>query len=193
MIENKLDIISHSCESHIKIVDATLLRHKESIVETADLICSSIRRGGKVVLFGNGGSAADAQHIAAEFVGRFLTERSSLPAFALTTDPSVVTAIANDYGYNHIFARQVEALVNCDDVVVAISTSGNSENVVEGVQAAIKKGATAVALSGNGGGRLHDMANILIDVPSSDTPRIQEVYVLIGHLICELVENDLLK
>ena len=155
------------------------------------LIVSAYRAGGKVVLFGNGGSAADAQHIAGELVGRFKLERPALPAVALTTNTSVLTAVANDYGYETTFSRQVEALVGEKDVVVGLSTSGNSPNVIEAIKAAKIKGAKTICLTGGNGGQLAEEADLVIRVPSDSTPRIQEAHITIGHIVCELVEREL--
>jgi D-sedoheptulose 7-phosphate isomerase len=161
------------------------------IVRAAGLIADSLRRGGKVLLFGNGGSAADAQHLAAELVGRYLKERAALPAIALTANSSNLTAVANDYGYEAVFRRQVEALCGPDDVVVAISTSGDSANVVAGVEAAHAIGARTIGLTGVGGGRLLEACDECVRFPSDDTPRIQEGHTLIGHILCEIVEDEL--
>lgn len=184
-------LIDSSFESHSRVLEETQIKHRDTILKAADLIAQSYDTHGKVVLFGNGGSAADAQHLAAEFVGRFLRDRPSLPAVALTTDPSIVTAIANDYGFDKVFARQIEALVSPHDVIVAISTSGNSANVVVGVEAAKRKGAKVIALTGQGGGNLAELVDVLIDIPSIKTPRIQEMHILVGHLICEIVESKI--
>lgn len=154
-------------------------------------IIKALRRGNKVVLFGNGGSAADAQHIACELAGRFKRERRGLPAIALTTNTSALTAIANDYSYDEVFSRQVEGLVNRGDVVIGISTSGNSMNVIKGIKVAKGKGAFTVGLTGATGGKLGEVVDICIKVPSTDTPRIQEAHITIGHIICQLVEEGL--
>jgi len=159
------------------------------IEKAAQMIVDCYKKGGKVVLFGNGGSAADAQHIAAELVGKYKLERKALPAIALNINTSIITAIGNDYGFEKVFSRQVEALVNENDVVIALSTSGNSENVIAGVLRAKDRGAKVVALTGSSGGRLKESADILLNVPSDDTPRIQEAHITIGHIICGLVEN----
>jgi D-sedoheptulose 7-phosphate isomerase len=155
------------------------------------LIARALKNGKKVVLFGNGGSAADAQHIACELAGRFKLERRGLPAIALTTNTSTITAIANDYGYDKVFSRQVEAIVDKGDIVIGISTSGKSPNVIEGVKAAKEHGAITVGLTGAEGGRLEKVVDICIKVPSDDTPRIQETHITIGHIICQLVEESL--
>lgn len=161
-----------------------------AICEVADALRACIARGGKILLMGNGGSAADSQHIAAEIVGRFKKERRGLPAIALTTDTSILTSVGNDYGYDFIFSRQVEALCSSLDVVIGISTSGNSKNVVKGIEAAIEVGATTVALVGSSGGKLAEICTYNLTIPSSDTPRIQEAHILIGHSLCEMLESD---
>jgi len=163
----------------------------DALVRVAATLVAAYRRDGKVLLFGNGGSAADAQHIAAELEGRYLHDRPALHALALHTNTSALTAIANDYGYARVFARQVEAAVRPGDVVIGISTSGNSENILEGVRAARAQGAVTVALTGAGGGRLKNLVDHCLAVPSAETPRIQEAHILIGHILCELVEQEL--
>ena len=152
-------------------------------------IVHALREGRKILFFGNGGSAAAAQHLAAEFVNRFLYNRPALPAIALTTDSSVITSISNDYEYDKIFSRQIEALGKKGDVAIGISTSGNSPNVLLGLQKAVDMGLTAVALTGGDGGKLKTVAEISLIVPSQETPRIQEVHITIGHVICELIEE----
>lgn len=149
----------------------------------------SLQHGGKVLLMGNGGSAADAQHIAAELVGRYLSERQGLASIALTTDTSILTAVGNDYGFDHVFARQVEALANPQDIVVGYSTSGNSANVCLAMAAAKNKGCRTVALTGESGGKLVSLVDECIRVPSSFTPRIQEVHAFIGHMLCAFVDE----
>ena len=147
-----------------------------------------LAQGGKVVWLGNGGSAADSQHLASELVGRFRRERSGLASLALTTDTSILTSVGNDYGFEHIFARQVEALCAPGDVLVAISTSGNSANVVRAVESARRLGIFTVGLLGGEGGRLGSLCDAVLLVPSKETPRIQEGHILIGHILCELIE-----
>ena len=163
----------------------------QEILQAAEMIQHCLLKGGKLLLMGNGGSAGDAQHIAAELVGRFKTERKALPAIALTVDSSCLTALGNDYGFESIFERQVEALAHPDDVVLGISTSGNSENVIRGFKRANELGATTIALLGNQGGRAKEYARLAIVVPSSDTARIQEAHITVGHIICELIEQFL--
>lgn len=159
------------------------------IVNAAQMVLKAYQAGGKVLLIGNGGSAADAQHIAAELVGRFKRERKGLPAIALTTDTSILTALANDYGYDTIFSRQLEILASNKDVLLAITTSGTSPNILKAVEVAQSKGVAVIGLTGAKGGKLKDMADLTIMVPSDDTPRIQEAHITIGHIICHLVEK----
>ena len=186
-------IIKHEFSEHIKASQNTL----ESIVdqiETASKICiNSLKNGGKILIMGNGGSAADAQHIAAELVGRYKTERKGLPAIALTTDTSAITSIANDYGFLHVFDRQVEALAHKDDVVIGISTGGTSPNVVNALTAANKLDCKTIGLSGKDGGDFNALCDVNLVVNSNDTPRIQEMHILIGHTICHLIEQESFK
>lgn len=161
------------------------------IAQVAELIVDVYRQGKKVVWFGNGGSAADAQHLACELVSRFYLERKALASIALTTNTSELTAIANDYDFNKVFARQVEALVNPGDVVIGISTSGNSPNVIEGIKKAKQLGAVTIAFTGASGGKLKGNVDYLLAVPSEITPHIQESHIVIGHIICYLVEKEL--
>ena len=163
----------------------------EKLNQSAIKIISCLKNNGKVVLFGNGGSAADAQHMAAELIGRFKIERESISAIALTTDTSVITSIGNDYDFDKIFSRQCESLVNENDVVIAISTSGNSDNVINGVLKSKEKGSFVIGLTGSSGGKLKSSADILLDVPSDDTARIQESHRVIIHSLCELIEKNL--
>lgn len=156
-----------------------------------NLVIDVFKNNGKVVLCGNGGSAADAQHIAGELVGRFQLERQALPAIALTTNTSILTAVANDYDYNTVFSRQVEALVMEKDIVIGISTSGNSRNVLEALQAAHSKEARTIVLTGANGGKMAEIADLVLAVPSHNTARIQEAHITIGHIVCELVEAQL--
>jgi len=157
------------------------------------MIVDSIKNEGKVILFGNGGSAADAQHIAAEFAGRYLLERRPLPAIALTVNTSAITAIGNDYGFDHVFQRQVSALCNRTNVIIAISTSGNSRNVILGVEASRIKGARSIGLTGKSGGSLARHVDLAIRVPSESTPRVQESHLLIGHILSQVVERAFAK
>lgn len=174
---------------------------KQALLADEELIClvgevglelaETFRRGRRVFLFGNGGSAADAQHIAAELVGRYLFERPALPAMALTVNSSNLTAIANDYSYEAVFARQLEALGAAGDVAIGISTSGNSPNVLLAIEISKRKGMASVGLTGQGGGRLRLLSDRCICVPSQETPRVQEAHILIGHILSEIVETEL--
>jgi len=163
------------------------------ISEVGIALQQCIQRGGKVLLMGNGGSAADSQHIAAEIVGRFKKERKGLPAIALTTDTSILTSVGNDYGYNYIFSRQIEALCRPEDIVIGITTSGNSANVVSAIEAANTIGATTVGMTGGTGGKLSALCKYNIVVPSNVTARIQEAHIFIGHSLCEILESDWCK
>jgi D-sedoheptulose 7-phosphate isomerase len=161
------------------------------IAKVSARLVDTISQGNKVLLFGNGGSAADAQHIAAEFVGRFAFDRPALPALALSVNTSCVTAIGNDYGYDLVFSRQIEALARPGDLAIGISTSGNSSNVLRGLSVASKMGLCTVALTGCTGGKLKGVVDHCICAPSNETPRIQECHILIGHIISELVEETI--
>ena len=184
--------LDHSIE-----IKEALKVNTRQICDIAQAIIDSLAAGGKIVMFGNGGSAADAQHLAAEFVGQFDRVRGGLPAVALTVNTSVLTAVGNDFGFEEIFARQVEALVSKNDVVVGISTGGGSEtsrtsmNVVRGIEEAKKKGATTVGFLGKGGGLLKDLVDFPLIVPSDNTQRIQEAHITVGHILCTLVEKGL--
>ncbi len=165
-----------------------------SRVEAAAQACiNCMQAGNKVLLAGNGGSAADAQHIAGEFVSRFAFDRPGLPAIALTTDTSILTAIGNDYGYENLFARQVQAHAQKGDVFIAYSTSGKSPNIITALQEAKSRGVICIGMSGNRGGPMKDLCNHYLDVPSADTPKIQEGHAVLGHILCGLVEHTLFK
>lgn len=168
-----------------------LMQQSNTISELGLLISNCINKGARVFFFGNGGSAADAQHISAELVGKYQEKRKGLPSISFTTNTSVLTAIGNDFGYDFVFERQVESLVGADDVVVGISTSGNSQNVIRGIFAAKKIGAETIGLTGENGGKLSDIADIVLKVPSNNTQRIQECHIMIGHIICDIVEKNL--
>ena len=183
--------IAKRLEESAQIKRAIAKSKIREIERMVDFIIASYRTGGKVVLFGNGGSAADAQHIASELMGRFMLNRQALPAIVLTTNTSTLTAVANDYGYDAVFSRQVEALVNEGDVAIGISTSGNSPNVIEAMKMAKTKGAKTIGLTGGNGGKLAEVADLVLIVPSDSTPRIQEAHITIGHIVCELVEKEL--
>ncbi|MDO8578789.1 MAG: D-sedoheptulose 7-phosphate isomerase [Dehalococcoidales bacterium] len=183
--------IADRLEEHARVQHEIARTKLGEIEKAADLIIAAIKNGGKVIIFGNGGSAADAQHIAGELVGKFKMERQALPAIALNTNTSIVTALANDYGYETVFRRQIEALGNKKDIVIGISTSGNSPSVIEAIKAAKKLGAKTIGLTGGSGGQLAKAADFTIIVPSDNTPRIQEAHITIGHIVCELVEKAL--
>ncbi len=161
------------------------------IAEAAHLLVETFQAGGKVLFCGNGGSAADAQHIAAELSGRFYTDRPPLYAEALHVNSSYVTAVANDYGYDMVFSRMVEAAGRPGDILVAISTSGNSGNIIKAIEMASSKGMTVIGFTGETGGKMKACCDLLLNVPSTDTPRIQEAHILLGHIICEIVERTL--
>jgi len=177
--------MERSLEVHGRILTACL----PAMSKAADAIISAYSAGRKAIFFGNGGSAADAQHLAAEFVGRYLRERAPLPALALNSNSSAVTAISNDYGYAEVFARQLEALAVCGDVAVGISTSGNSPNVIQALRAARRLGLFTIGLTGASGGAMRNEVDVLIAAPSDETPRIQECHILIGHALCDAVEQ----
>lgn len=174
-------------ELHQKVKDQLLPR----IVKAAEIIIDCYKRGNKLLLCGNGGSAADAQHIAAELVGRFKKERRALPAIALTTNTSIMTAVGNDYWYDLLFARQVEALGEKGDVLIGISTSGNSPNIIRAVEAANFKGLKTIGFLGSDGGKLKEVVNLSLIVPFKGSDRVQEVHILIGHIICYLIEANI--
>jgi D-sedoheptulose 7-phosphate isomerase len=187
------DLVRDRIQRSIEVKQA-LLSHAafhDHVVQAATQIVKALRAGGKVLFFGNGGSAADAQHLAAEFTGRYLKERRALPAVALHGNSSALTAIGNDYGFDFVFARQMEALGKEGDVAVGISTSGNSRNVLRALEVAKSKSIYAVALTGASGGKVKDVADCTIFIPSEETPRIQECHILTGHIICEIVEDSL--
>jgi len=188
MLKRKIKIIlTESIRTHESISSA---RHIAHIEKAAGMIIQCLRSGGKILLFGNGGSAADCQHIAAELIGRFQKERRALPAIALTTNTSNLTALSNDYGFETTFSRQVEALGKPGDVAIGISTSGQSSNVINAMRTAKKRGLQTIALSGGDGGMLARIVDAAIVVPSKKTARIQESHITIGHIICELIESE---
>jgi D-sedoheptulose 7-phosphate isomerase len=181
--------INQCFSEHIDVANKTGKMLANEIENACVIVTECIANGKKVLLFGNGGSAADAQHIAAEFTGRFVKERRSLPAIALTTDTSALTAIGNDYGFEKIFERQVEGLANAGDVLIGISTSGNSPNVVKALELGNVLGCKTIGFSGRDGGVMNDVCDINIVVPSQITARIQEMHILIGHIICAAVDS----
>ncbi|HVM24692.1 MAG TPA: SIS domain-containing protein [Candidatus Limnocylindrales bacterium] len=181
------DSLRREWDEHLDVARATAAL-LPAAAELADRICAAFERGGKVIAFGNGGSAAEAQHFAGELLGRFRDTRRSLPAIALSTDPSVVTCIANDFSYDDLFSRQVEGLVTDADVVIGITTSGRSENVVRGLRAARDRNATSVAWTGADPGPAGEAAHLVLAVPSSTTARVQEMHTLLMHTICVAID-----
>jgi D-sedoheptulose 7-phosphate isomerase len=182
------DPVYKSISQHLSVINS-LIDYSTDIKAMGDLVTQSLKKNRKILLMGNGGSAADAQHIAAELVGRFSKERRGLPAIALTTDTSILTSIGNDYAFDYIFARQIEALANADDLVIGISTSGNSANVLEALKVAKSIGCHTAALLGKDGGKIKDVVDLPLIVPSDNTARIQEAHILIGHIVCEIVDE----
>ena len=185
-------IIEETLEQSTKII-AGLHDLSNEINKTANLIITAINQNRKIILIGNGGSAADAQHIAAEFLGRYKLKRKSIPAIALTSNSSTTTAIANDYDFSDIFSRQCESLVSKGDIVIGISTSGNSENVVKGLRTSKKNGGVTIGLLGNNGGKIKNIVDISLIVKDTSVPRIQEAHRIIYHIICEIVEEELAR
>ena len=185
---NSFNASSDEFDEHIKA--ASSLHNLTDAVATSAQICiACLNNGGKILIFGNGGSAADAQHIAAELVGRYKTNRKGLSAIALTTDTSSITALGNDFGYQHVFDRQIEALANKGDVAIGISTSGKSENVISALKLASKLNCRTIGFSGQAGGEMNKICNVNIVAPSEDTARIQEMHIIIGHTICHLIDQ----
>lgn len=174
---------------HQRTVEAFFSAGEDAVVRAAELLVGTLQRGGKLLVCGNGGSAADAQHIAAELVGRFLRERAGLPAIALTTDTSALTAIGNDEGFDRVFARQVEALGRAGDLLLAITTSGSSPNVIEAIRAAKARGLTVVGLLGRDGGAARPLCDLALVVASESTARVQEVHILVAHILCEAADR----
>lgn len=185
--------IKRAYENSIKVKEQFFRENLTLIKETAEIIAKTLSEGGKVLIFGNGGSATDASHIAAEFVNRFKRERPGLPAIALNTDMAVITAIANDYDYSEIFAKQIKALGQKGDIAIAISTSGSSRNVIKAVEASKKRGLKTIAFTSKKGEKLISRVDYAFAVPSEETPRIQETHITLGHILCELVEDILFE
>ena len=183
------EVIAKEFEAHLKTIQAVIGKMETSLQEAANLLVNTLKNGNKALLCGNGGSAADAQHIAAELTGRYKTERRGLPAIALTTDTSALTAISNDYGYAKVFDRQVEALANKGDLLIGISTSGNSDNIISALECAKALGCHTIGFSGRDGGTMNQVCDINLVVPSNDTPRIQEIHILLGHTLCQIVDD----
>ncbi|MDC1103682.1 SIS domain-containing protein [Nitrosopumilus sp.] len=173
-----------------------ILKCKEisnEIKQVKDIIIDALKNKNKIILFGNGGSAADSQHMAAEFIGRFLVDRQSIPAISLTTDTSILTAVGNDFGFKNIFSRQCESLVSKGDIIIAISTSGNSSNVINGIKTAKERGGIIISLTGNNGGELNNISDKILKVPTEHIPHIQECHRVIIHILCDLIEKELMN
>ena len=181
-------MIKSELEGHLATIKATFALEAD-IKKACETAVATLKSGGKILLCGNGGSAADAQHIAAELTGRYKTERGALAGIALTTDTSALTAIGNDYGYEFVFSRQLEALGREGDLLIAISTSGNSGNVIKALELARKIGIKTIGLSGRTGGAMNELCELNLVVPSNDTPRIQEMHIMIGHIICQAIDD----
>ena len=184
------ELISKHIQEHNDVLDS-ISQLDESIEKVVNVFISCLKKGGTIFWCGNGGSASDSQHLAGELVGRFIGERRPLKSIALTADSAVMTCIINDYGYEHIFSRQIEALGVKGDVLVGISTSGNSENVIHAFEVAKRKKIITIGLLGKGGGKSSELVNQSIIVPSKSTARVQEMHILIGHIICDLIEEGL--
>lgn len=175
---------------HLETIKNVIETMEEPLEKASSLAVETLKRGNKILLFGNGGSAADAQHIAAELTGRYKTERRGLPGIALTTDTSALTAIGNDYGYDRVFDRQVESLANKGDLLIGISTSGNSKNVINAFNIGRELGCNVIGFSGRDGGAMNELCDVNLVVPSTDTPRIQEMHILFGHTICQIIDDN---
>lgn len=186
---SQLDCLKQEWQAH-SVTFSLLPALFPQVIAIANELRATMQRGGKILIMGNGGSAADSQHIAAEIVGRYKKDRRGLPAIALSTDTSILTSVANDYGYEHIFTRQIQALCRPEDAVIGITTSGNSQNVVNAIIEANAIGASTIGLTGGTGGKLVDLCKFNLVVPSSDTPRIQEMHIFIGHSLCDMLEAD---
>ena len=185
------EMIQAEFEAHRQTIEKTIEILIPAVEQASGMLIETLKSGHKILLCGNGGSASDAQHIAAELTGRYKRERRGLPGIALTTDTSALTAISNDYGYENVFSRQVEALANAGDLLIGISTSGNSANIISAFKTAKALGCTCLGLSGRNGGEMNRVCDLNIVVPSEDTPRIQEMHILIGHTLCQAVDNTL--
>ncbi len=187
------EIIKRAFQEGTQLKEQFLKDSLGQIVNVVNVITASLKKGNKILLFGNGGSAADAQHLAAEFVNRFTIERPPLPAIALTTDTSIITSIGNDYDFAQIFSKQIRAIGQPGDVAIGMSTSGVSPNVLRGLEIAKKMGLTTIGLTGRDGGQIAQMVDYCLNVPSSSVPRIQEVHITVGHVICQLVDYKLFQ
>ena len=187
--EQIVNLFVNEVGAHINIAKEVLLGCKDDFLKLSQVCINSISKGGKILLFGNGGSAAQAEHLAGELVGKFYKVRKPLPAIALSTNTAIITATANDISFDNIFSRQIEALGNKNDVAIGLSTSGNSKNVIEGIKKANQMGFFTAVFTGETGGVAKNVANLCIRVPSKDTPRIQEMHILLGHMLCQIIEE----
>ncbi len=185
-----LDTINQEFKSHLETINNVINNMENDIEKASIIVVDSLKNGNKILLCGNGGSAADAQHIAAELTGRYKTERRGLPGIALTTDTSALTAIGNDYGYDRVFDRQVESLASKGDVIIGISTSGNSKNIISALKLGQEMGCKTIGFTGRDGGVMNEVCDINLIVPSDNTPRIQEMHILFGHTICQIIDNN---
>lgn len=194
-MESKHHHIKSIIQSSIDVKNAILddRSYVDKIDNCCNLITQALQDGKKILFCGNGGSAADAQHLAAEFSGRFYIDRKALPAEALHVNTSYLTAVANDYGYDHVYSRIVNGIANEGDVLVALSTSGNSANIINALEKAKEKGMITIGFTGRSGGKMREICDVLLNVPSDDTPRIQESHIMTGHIICQLVEEKYFK
>lgn len=190
-MKNAAQLIDQMVGESLRVKSRFFEENKDRIVQTAGKLAEILRDGHKVLFFGNGGSAADAQHLAAELVGRFGPDRPALPGISLSTDTSILTALGNDYGYEKVFSRQIEALGHKGDAAIGISTSGNSPSILEALDVARAKGLFTVGFTGESGGKMNDRADVLFRVPSRQTPRIQETHLLLGHILCDLADREL--
>lgn len=188
---SKYKEIQHHFLQHSQVVSDSFNSIAGQLENISEILSTSLNRGGTIIFCGNGGSAADSQHLAAEFVGRFSSDRRALRSISLSTDTSVITCISNDYSYEDVFARQISALARPGDILIAISTSGNSPNIINAVKEANKLNCSTIAFIGKNGGKLKDYAEHSLIVPSDDTARIQEVHILLGHILCNLVEINM--
>lgn len=184
------EVIKNEFQSHLQTIQTVIETMEEDLEKASQIAVQTLKNGNKILLCGNGGSAADAQHIAAELTGRYKTERRGLPAIALTTDTSALTAIGNDYGYDRVFDRQVESLAQKGDLLIGISTSGNSANVINAFKVAKELGCQTLGMSGKDGGTMSKWCDLNVIVPSNNTPRIQEMHILFAHTICQIIDNE---
>ena len=184
------NVILSELMSHKKTIDDVVDLIQEDILKASKMAVSTLKNKRKIILCGNGGSAADAQHIAAELTGRYKCKRAGLPAIAITTDTSAITAIGNDYGYDRVFDRQVESICQEGDLLIAISTSGNSQNIINAILMARKYKANIISFTGNDGGKMKSISDVNVVIPSSNTPRIQEMHILVGHIMCQIIDDN---